>query len=454
MADDRRRWRRPLTVRARTTIAATLVVGVAAVLGGAALISVLRSSLVDDIDQVSEVRAADIAALARQGQLPSTITADQDEVVQVLGSDGGVIASSENIRHRPPVGTLHPIGDRTATSTIHHVPGNPGTYRLLALRGTSPTGPVTVLIATSLKPADAAVVLLRTSLFIGAPLLLALVAITAWITVGWALRPVEAIRNQVADISRHDLARRVPVPNTGDELHRLAGTMNDMLGRLQASFDQQRRFVADASHELQTPLAATRAELEVALTHPDAADWVGTARTLLDGNERMERLVANLLFVARADDDTPLPTPTPIDLHEVVLGEVARVAGPDRVRIDTSGVTASFVLGWRDDLGRAVRNLLDNAERHAAAVITVELWTVDRTVTLAVEDDGGGVPPEHRERIFDRFTRLDDARSCGTGGAGLGLAIVKEIAERHHGNVTVVNGHARGARFVLTLPAD
>ncbi len=167
----------------------------------------------------------------------------------------------------------------------------------------------------------------------------------------------------------------------------------------------------------------------------------------------MERLVADLLFVARADDPAPRPRPAPIDLHEVVVTEAARLSGWGRVDVDTTAVAGAFVLGRRDDLARVVRNLLDNAQRHAASAVRVALSSEDGVVTLAVEDDGPGVPPEHRDRIFERFARLDDARSRELGGTGLGLAIVKEVVEGHGGSVSVEQG-AAGARFVVTLPAD
>jgi signal transduction histidine kinase len=238
--------------------------------------------------------------------------------------------------------------------------------------------------------------------------------------------------------------------------------MNAMLDRLQVAGEKQRRFVADASHELQTPLAAVRTELEVALAHPDARPWPDVALDLLDENGHMERLVADLLFVARADDGAPSPgpAPRPIDLHEVVLDEVARLAATvgHRLAVDAGGVDGAFVLGRREDLARAVRNLLDNAAHHARSTITIALVASNGDgpgrVMLVVDDDGSGVPPEDRLRIFERFTRLDDARSRHTGGTGLGLAIVSEIAESHDGHVHVEAAPTGGARFLLTLPAD
>jgi signal transduction histidine kinase len=243
------------------------------------------------------------------------------------------------------------------------------------------------------------------------------------------------------------------VPPEDDEIGRLAQTMNAMLDRLQAAADRQRRFVADASHELQSPLAASRTDLEVALAHPSSTAWPVTARDLLAQNDRMQRLVADLLFLARSDACPALTDPAPVDLHELVLAEATRAPGDDRVTVDVSAVEPAFVLGRAADLRRAVRNLLENACQHASSTVSVALRTAGDTARLVVEDDGPGIPAGDRARIFERFARLDTARSRTTGGTGLGLAIVKEAVERHHGLVRVEDSPS-GARFVVTLPPD
>jgi heavy metal sensor kinase len=451
-----RRRLRPSTMRARTTMAATVVMAVTVLLGSVALSTVLYRSLVHNLDKVAELRADDIAALAREGALPDALAIEEEAVAQVVDSRGRVIASSANVRGRAPVSTLAPGDDEPVMRTIGDIPGvtDDAPFRLLAKTTDTGDGPVTIYVATSLEPAEETIDFLRSSLLLGGPLLVALVAALTWVTVGRALRPVEAIRAQVAEISSRDLSRRVPVPETDDEIRRLAGTMNGMLGRLETAVERQRRFVADASHELQSPLAAARTDLEVALAHPDAAEWTDVARDLLEENRRMERLVADLLYVARADESgVPAAPAGPIDLGDVVLEETARVFGSNRVGVDTRGVTGAVVSGRRDELCRVVRNLLDNAARHASSGVTVELQTAGDTVTLVVEDDGPGVAPEDRERIFERFARVDDARSRGTGGTGLGLAIVREIVGRHAGRVAIEDGSS-GARFVVRLPAD
>jgi signal transduction histidine kinase len=222
--------------------------------------------------------------------------------------------------------------------------------------------------------------------------------------------------------------------------------MNTMLERLQRAVERQRRFVADASHELRTPLAATRTDLEVVLAHPDRTDFKETATDLLAANGRMESLVRDLLFLARVDGGAANRPAAPVDLDDVVLTEAAGREG-----VDTGRVSAASVHGRRDDLARAVRNLLDNAERYASSLVTVSLTGEDGRVRLVVTDDGPGIPAADRERIFERFTRLDDARGRDSGGTGLGLAIVKEIVAEHGGTI-VVEDAAPGARFVISLP--
>lgn len=445
------RSRRRGSVRARATVGATLIFGVTLAIGAGAMVTLLQRSLVRNLDGVADVRADDIAALVRDDALPKTLALEDDGVGQVVDADGRVLAASPNLRTDSPITTTRPTGTEPVNRTTDDIPGVSGEYRLLALRAASPSGPVSIYVGTNLEPVQDTLSLVRTSLVIGAPLLLVLVAGLTWATVGRALQPVEAIRSQVADLSSKDLHRRVPVPPTRDEIGRLAITMNAMLDRLQGAAERQQRFVADASHELQTPIAAARADLEVALAHPQATEWLETARDLLDENRRMEHLVADLLFIARIDAATPPSPPCPVDMHEIVLDEVARLAPSDRVRVDTSDVASAFVLGRRDDLARVVRNLLANAERYATSAVTIGLRDGDGSVNLVIQDDGPGIAPEHRERIFERFTRLDDARSRRSGGSGLGLAIVKDIVDRHRGRVTVEDCDL-GACFVVTLP--
>jgi signal transduction histidine kinase len=303
-----------------------------------------------------------------------------------------------------------------------------------------------VYVGPSLEASQEIVSRLTRSLLLGLPLLIGLLGLAIWYVVGRALRPVEAIRAEVATVSAHGLGRRVPVPATGDEVARLAATMNAMLARLEASDAQQREFVANASHDLQSPLTAFRTELEVALAHPEGTDWTATARSLSAESARMESLVADLLFLARAEDAT-LPEPRLLDLDDVVREEVERLRPASGVAVHAE-VTAAPVRGRREDLARMVRNLLANATCHATSRVDLSLVAGGDGIVLTVDDDGPGVPAEHRDRVFDRFYRVDAARDRASSGTGLGLAIVRSVAEGHGGTVRL----EPGSRFVVRLP--
>ncbi len=435
-------------------MAATVIVGFALALAAVTLLALLRRSLVDQLDDAARFRAEDIAALARQDDLPATLAGDDDFITQVVDDTGRVVAATAGLDLEGPVADFRPSGTEAEARTFDELPvGDPEShgFRVIALRLSSAAGPLTVYVASSLEDVNTAIALLRGDMAVGAPVLIVVVALTAWLVIGRGLRPVEAIRAEVADISDRSLDRRVPVPSTDDEISRLAGTMNTMLDRLHAASERQRRFVADASHELQTPLAAARTELEVAVTHPEGTDWKQTATDLLAANRRMERLVRDLLFLARTDDTAPRPPGVAVDLDDIVLSEAAALRSHGHVHVDTTRVSAAAVLGRRDELTRAVRNLLDNAERHASSGVALELASDDHRVTFVVHDDGPGIPPGDRHRIFERFTRLDDSRSRQRGGTGLGLAITKEIVEAHGGTIAVSDA-SEGARFVVHLP--
>jgi signal transduction histidine kinase len=445
-------------MRARTTLAACTVVGVALLAGAVGLLALVHHSLVATIDAGAAARAADIAAQAAQGPLPATLAVrgGEEALVQVVDVSGRVVAASANLQGEPPITGLRTGPGGHASATLHHLPiGDDGeAFRVVAQSARSGSGALSVYVASSLGGTDESIAAVRSFLLVGVPLLLGVVGATTWIIVGRALRPVEAIRAEVADISVQALQRRVPEPGVDDEIGRLARTMNDMLDRLQVSAERQRRFVGDASHELQTPLAAGRTELEVALAHPERADWPVAAAGLLEENERMTRLVGDLLFLARGDEGPAVARPTAqVDLDDVVLAEVERARARGRVPIDISGVSGAEVNGHAADLGRVVRNLLDNAEQHARTRVAVTLGQVGPTVQLVVEDDGPGVPVADRERIFERFRRLDETRSRDTGGTGLGLAIAREAVAAHGGHIVVEDGRL-GARFVVRLPGS
>jgi signal transduction histidine kinase len=232
--------------------------------------------------------------------------------------------------------------------------------------------------------------------------------------------------------------------------------MNEMLDRLQLAGERQRRFVADASHELKSPLAAVQAELEVALAHPGQADWTATATRLLAEDHRMERLVADLLFLSQCDDgdfSSLMAPPEIVDLEAVVRDEAGRLALRVTVPVDVDIALPpgrAAIAGQPEHLARVVRNLLENAVRHARAAVSVSLRVAGGELEMVVADDGPGIGPADRSRVFDRFTRLDDARSRDEGGSGLGLPIAREIVEAHGGRISI--GDGPGGRLVVRLP--
>ena len=451
--------RRLGTVRVRTTVAATLVVAVTLVAAAAALVLGLRSSLEDNLRSSAELRAADVAALVADDRLPAELPEPQDEeegaLVQVVDAGGRVVASTPEARE---AGTLAVFelesGDRVASRTVARPRfDDDDDFVVVAMRAAGPDDqPHTVYVAASLEEVDETVAAARNVLVAGVPVVTAVLAVTTWVVVGRALRPVESLRSRVAEITASDLHRRVPVPEGEDEVARLARTMNQMLDRLDVASERQRQFVADAAHELQSPLAAARTTLEVGVAGGNETDWRTTAAEALEEHERMGRLLRDLLFLARTDESATAGRPAEVDLDDVVLAEVARLSPRARAALDTSGVSAGRVLGDADGLARAVRNLLENADRHAAAVVRVELSSADHEVRLLVADDGPGIPPEERERVFDRFARLDAGRSRSEGGTGLGLAITKQVVEAHGGTIGVLDGDG-GARVAVHLPA-
>ncbi|MGD3106483.1 sensor histidine kinase [Streptomyces sp. YGL11-2] len=340
---------------------------------------------------------------------------------------------------------------RVVTSAFH----GPG---LLDGRASAPVETLTLHILVTPEEAEEAVATVDQVLYVGLPAAVLLVALIVWTTASRALRPVEVIQQRLRTITSRDLSLRVPVPPRHDEIARLAATTNDTLDRLEQAAEQQRRFTADASHELRTPLASLRADLEVALHYPDRTNWPEVIRGTLGDAERLERLIEDLLLLADLDNRTPSTA------HPVDLGALARKAAAQARRHASVSVSMSVqvdcpvgegvtVHGDARQLERLLRNLLDNAVRHARGRVQVTVSAPAGTALVDVRDDGPGIPAEHRERIFERFTRLDASRNRTSGGTGLGLAIAREIAHNHHGTLTLgETPPAAGARFVAALP--
>ncbi|MFI0368443.1 sensor histidine kinase [Actinomadura sp. 1N219] len=266
--------------------------------------------------------------------------------------------------------------------------------------------------------------------------------------VGRTLRPAARLHAELAGIEDADLSRRVPVPSTGDDVERLARRVNALLGRLEGAALQRRAFIADASHELRTPITGLRTRIELALDAPDDGDPVDTLRQSLDDVDRLHHIVDDLLVLARLDSGDR-PELEPLDLGALVEEEAGRRTPP--VPMTVKAESGVLVAANRPRLGRVLLNLLANAERHAFSMIEVTVHTEPGEAVVEVRDDGPGIPRADRDRVFERFTRLDSARSRADGGSGLGLAIARQIAVAHGGRLYVGDG-AYGARLVLRLP--
>ncbi|GGF47503.1 two-component sensor histidine kinase [Marmoricola endophyticus] len=444
--------RRAASFRARTTLAATLVVALALLAGAVSLVLLVRGSLREGVETGAEQRAASLAAQVESSGVPAQPRQDEDdddpedEVWQVSDRAGSVVRTSQPL--------TKPIPE--SDGDVVRLPGADSDY----LAVTEDAGEYDVTVAVSLEEVEDSTHALVPPLLIGVPVLLLLVAATTWTVATRVLTPVERIRREMEQITGDKLQRRVPEPPTGDEIHRLAVTVNRTLARLEAFGVRQRQFVADASHELRSPLASIRQTAEVARAHPGALPEGELADTVLDEGARMQRLVAQLLVLTRTDDGGAARERREIDLDDLVLATAGRVrhgsAGrPDAdrsLRVDTSRVGPVRVRGDELALTQVVRNLGDNAARHARSTVSYSLVQRGDRAELVVEDDGPGVAEEDRERIFERFVRLDEARARDDGGSGLGLAIVEEIVRAHGGSVQVSRAELGGARFVVLLP--
>jgi len=350
-----------------------------------------------------------------------------------------------------------------------------GELAVTALPVATANGPVNLIAASSLNDVQQSVDALARSLQLAIPLLILLIAGSSWLMTGRALRPVEAITSRVEDITGSTLHERVPVPGARDEVAHLAHTMNAMLERLESSASRQRQFVSDASHELRSPVSSIRTEIEVAMLHPDQADWADVARNVLAEDARLERIVADLLLLAKLDEQ-PLTAPQArdggletgldgvppgspgleqVDLDDVVRAEAGRTR---RLAVTASPVQHVRLAGRPEEMRRLIGHLLDNAARYGERAVTISLNLVDSPAgpraLLAVDDDGPGVPVDQRDAVFERFGRLEEGRSRDRGGAGLGLAVVKRIVERHRGVVRVSDSSLGGARFEIELPVE
>ncbi len=421
------------SVRARITAVATVVVVVVLVVVSGLLVVTQRATLIDQLDDALELEADRLATATATDDSAPALDDDDDRLVAVFRAGELVAATAE--ADPDDVAALAGADDGTATIDGEEV-------RVARAE----EGTVEVVVAASTEEITEAVTDLVRTLLVVVPVATVVLAVVVWILVGRTLRPVERIRLEVSAIGFDDLDRRVPQPAGADEVSRLAATMNAMLERLERANQLQHRFVADASHELRTPLTRMRAQLELDERHPARADAATTRRSVLHDVATLQRLIDDLLLLARGDAGATA-TDHLVDLDDVVLEEADAIGG-----VDVRQVSAAQVRGDPAALRRAVRNLLDNAHRHAASMVAVTLGEDGGRARLVVDDDGTGIPPDRRTEVFERFTRLDDARTPVDGRSGLGLSIVRAVVVQHGGTVDIGDSPLGGARVTVVLP--
>ncbi|HLU73306.1 MAG TPA: ATP-binding protein [Nonomuraea sp.] len=448
-----RLWARSL--RGRVTIIATVVA--ALVLIPVAISSVLvgRHLLARSAWDSTGDTAGRVAALARDGRLSPdgrlpVFDSDVD-FVQLVAPDGRILATSDAARHLPRLSHVRPQVSGRPVDVTNCLPDDTCFYVTAVRAGPNAGSPI--VYAARQPPAMIAGRVLEINAAVQVSLILALTAWATWVVTGTALRPVARLRRELDDITSRDVSRRVTQPPGDDEVAQLARSVNGTLARLERSGVQQRQFASDASHELRTPVAGLRAQLESAQLYPDDTDVRTLVKSALRDTDRLETIIADLLLLARIGSDADGPRER-LDLAGLVRQELA--SRTDRIPVRTQLAEDVAVDGIQFQLSRLLGNLLDNAQRHAESQVTVEVSRQDDQAVLAVENDGAPIAVADRKRIFERFTRLDAARSRDAGGTGLGLAIARDVALAHGGQIRVEDstyGDSQGARFVLRLPA-
>ena len=442
-------------LRGRLMTIGVLGVAGALVLGGVILYAVLASSLTRTVQSTALASAQEVALLVSSGRIPDPVPASGAQVVQVLSADNRVLTGSLTADRLTALVTPEEK-ERAVAGDVVVVAGNrsglSGGLQVSAVEAGSGADRVTVVAALPTADLESATSTLRNLLLVVFPLLLLVCALIAWRVIGAALKPVEELRSGAASIDGSSTDERLPVPPTHDEIAALATTLNEMLDRVAGARRTQRAFVADAAHELRSPLATMRTQLEVATRLGEGGRLPDD---LLPEVARLSGLVEDLLLLARADDGG---TPTPSVTGAVELGglvdEVSARYATARVPVRSgvaSGLVPVSVDASYDDLYRALTNLVDNAVRHASSEVELSLDVVDGTARIGVTDDGHGIPEADRERVFDRFTRLDEARDRDSGGTGLGLAIARELLRRNGSRVFLEDARP-GVRAVVTLP--
>jgi len=447
--------RRLFTVRGRSALVSVVVVTVALIVGSAVLLTLFFLSLQSNLDQTLLQQARDRAQLINADTDPSTLNSLVDDVALVwIGTpEGEVIAVSEEIvpLEDPVPDNLNGVSGMTFLGREKHgTDSDTGQFTMRIAAATTADGALVVLVGAETEEVTDVLGRLMVLIVFGVPIVVVFVGVLAWHTTGRALRPVEDIRRQTTEITGSSLAGRVPVPEGRDEIHDLAITMNGMLERVEAHERSLRQFTADASHELKSPLANLRVLVDTA----DVADpsWEALKSRLIAESDRLRNLVDNLLFLASHAEGAKRRDPKPVHLDDLLFDEAERLSATTELVVDIDDVGPAAVMGDVAALRRLIQNLVDNAARHASSLVRLRATTADDEVVLEVADDGPGISEKDRDRVFERFTRLDDARGRDDGGAGLGLAIASQIVADHGGTIAIGRAQAGGAKLVARFP--
>ena len=462
-------WWRRRGLRARLTLAVSAGLAVALTAAALLLFNALRVSLTRGLDDTARQGAREVAALANAHRLPDPVpVADNTLTIQVLDVRGRIVDASPTADRLVPLIPFYVARSIAVSGQGISLAGGPMDIALpLRVVAVHTDGDGVVIAAVSYAQVGGSLTAIGRVTVIGTPLLFLLFVLVTWLVTGAALRPIEELRRGAQEITGTAIARgrTLPVSEARDEVHSLAVTLNDMLARLEAAQQRQRGFVSDAAHELRSPIASIRTQLEVAVDHPDAVDWKHTAGGVLADTLRLARLAEDLLALARLDERADRPDRgQPVDLAGLAAA-VAQRYGEARVPVIARSLNDCVVLGDAGGLDRMLVNLIDNAVRYAHSRVSVTARADGSWVVLSVSDDGPGIPAADAERVFGRFTRLDDARSRedtslagippygnDQAGSGLGLAIVRATATAHGGTVRLEDA-APGLRAVVRLPA-
>lgn len=441
-----------LGLRARLLLVGVLGVAVALAIGSVALYTVLTLVSFRTLDASGAATAADVTALVEQGRLPDPIPVTGNQIVQVVDPQDRVVSASVNADRLTALLLPRELHQALAGHQIE-VPGSrvglDSPLRVLATRTGTPAEGSTVVVAQQFDDIEHSQRILKLTLLATYPLLLAALALIAWRIMEAALRPVELLRSSADLISGTGQDLRLPVSPARDEIQALATTLNSMLDRLAASRVRQRSFVADAAHELRSPLASMRAQLEIAERLGEGTQFSPDLQAEV---LRMSALVEDLLTLARFDGDAPEDQPLhPVDIEPIMTDVVGRYRGA-RVPVVAEPGDSQLVRGSPQALHRILANLLDNAVRHATSLVEVSLSTDGAHVVLVVSDDGPGIGASDREQAFERFTRLDPARDRNAGGSGLGLAIVRDLVTSLGGRVELGRSSTGGLSARVMLP--